>query len=214
MGEIRFRLAKPSDAKQIANVHYHVRENYAQGFFAHVNFSFLIQYYKVILNDPSQIVVCAEVEGSIVGFSSGSLDVSNEFKNIRKHKFSFVIPLLNSAFFNPKIIKAAIDRFKSTGGNRDKEFVSMNGARNEFWAWLPNRDDSYMSIYTQELMLFIMKQFGVKEVYGEMDIVNERIVKLQTRNGSKIQEKITLPDGRVRIRCVMDLDEHKFKLLR
>ena len=28
MSEIRFRLAKPSDAKEIANIHWHVRERY------------------------------------------------------------------------------------------------------------------------------------------------------------------------------------------
>lgn len=28
MNDIRFRLAKPSDAKQIANCHWHVRDRY------------------------------------------------------------------------------------------------------------------------------------------------------------------------------------------
>ena len=47
-----FRLAKPSDAKQIAYVHYHIRDKYDQGFFAQVNYAFLKQYYKVVLIDP------------------------------------------------------------------------------------------------------------------------------------------------------------------
>ena len=34
MANIRFRLAKPSDAKQIAYVHLHIRDKYDQGFFA------------------------------------------------------------------------------------------------------------------------------------------------------------------------------------
>ena len=62
MGKIRFRLAKPSDAKQIANVHLHIRDKYDKGFFAQVNYAFLVQYYKVVLNDPCEVVVCAENE--------------------------------------------------------------------------------------------------------------------------------------------------------
>ena len=117
MANIRFRLAKPSDAKQIAYVHLHIRDKYDQGFFAQVNYSFLKQYYKVMLNDPNEVIVCAEDEnGLIVGFSSGSLDASKQMKSMRDNKFSFLWPLFTSAISNPKLIKAAIDRFKSTKG--------------------------------------------------------------------------------------------------
>ncbi len=213
MSEIKFRLAKPSDAKQIANVHYHVRDKYGEGFFAHVNKSFLCQYYKVILNDPYQIVVCAELDGMILGFSSGSMDVKEEFENFRKNKWKFVWPLITTALTNPKIIKAAIERYKSTSGKSEKKFINAMGARNEYWAWLPGRDDSYMSLYTQELMLYFMKCFGVTEVYGEMDSVNEKVVKMQTRNGNKILERFKMPDGRERLSCLMKMEDHKFKLL-
>ena len=194
MSEIKFRLAKPSDAMQIAEVHYHVRDEYGEGFFAHVNKDFLKQYYKII------------------GFSSGSLDVSQEFKGFRKHKWRFVWPLFMTALRRPSIVKDALDRFRSTSPNSDKKFVNGQGARNEFWAWLPGRDDSYMSIYTQELMLYMMKILGVKKVYGEMDTVNEKIVRFQTRNGNKILDTYKMPDGRERMSVVMDLAEHKFKL--
>ncbi len=212
MSEIKFRLAKPTDAMQIAEVHYHVRDEYGEGFFAHVNKDFLKQYYKIILNDPYQIVVCAELDHKIIGFSSGSLDVSQEFKGFRKHKWRFVWPLFMTALRRPSIVKDALDRFRSTSPDSDKKFVNGQGARNEFWAWLPGRDDSYMSIYTQELMLYMMKILGVKKVYGEMDTVNEKIVRFQTRNGNKILDTYKMPDGRERMSVVMDLAEHKFKL--
>lgn len=212
MSEIRFRLAKPSDAKQIANVHYHVRDKYGEGFFAHVNKDFLNKYYKVILNDPYQIVVCAELDGQILGFSSGSMDVTKEFEHLRKNKRKFVWPLFTTAICRPSIIKDALDRFKSTDKNSEKKFVNADGARNEYWAWLPGRDDSYMSIYTQELMLYFMKLFGIKNVYGEMDTVNAKVVKMQIRNGNKVLETYKMPDGRERLSCMMSLEEHKFKL--
>jgi len=212
MSNIKFRLAKPCDSKQIANVHFHVRDKYGEGFFAHVNKSFLSQYYKVILNDPCQIVVCAELDGKILGFSSGSMDVEKEFQHIRKNKWKFVWSLFTTAICRPSIIKDAVDRFKSTDKNSNKKFVNAKGARNEYWAWLPGRDDSYMSIYTQELMLYFMRCFGIKDVYGEMDTVNEKIVKLQMRNGTEILERFKMPDGRERLSCVTSLLTHKFKL--
>lgn len=213
MSEIKFRLAKPSDAQQIANVHYHVRDKYGEGFFAHVNKGFLCQYYKVVLNDPYQIVICAELDGKILGFSSGSMDVTKEFENFRKNKWKFVWPLILTAFTNPRIIIDALDRYKSTGKGSERKFINAKGARNEYWAWLPGRNDSYMSLYTQELMLYFMKCFGVTEVYGEMDTINEKVVKMQTRNGNKILERYTMPDGRERLSCLMKMEDHKFKLL-
>ena len=128
MANIRFRLAKPSDAKQIAYVHLHIRDKYDQGFFAQVNYSFLKQYYKVMLNDPNEVIVCAEDEnGLIVGFSSGSLDASKQMKSMRDNKFSFLWPLFTSAISNPKLIKAAID--VDTINKQIFKFHKINGAK-------------------------------------------------------------------------------------
>ena len=78
-----------------------------------------------MLNDPNEVIVRAEDEnGLIVGFSSGSLDVSKQMKSMRDNKFSFLWPLFTSAISNPKLIKAAIDRFKSTKGESNNHYVS------------------------------------------------------------------------------------------
>lgn len=60
MKEIRYRLAKPSDAKQIAAIHYGIREQYDVGIFARLGKPFLRRYYSIMLNDPWEVVVCAE----------------------------------------------------------------------------------------------------------------------------------------------------------
>ena len=74
MANIRFRLAKPSDARQLANCHWTVRDRYTDGIFLSLGKGFLRAYYEVMLDNPDEIVVCAENEnGEIVGFSSGSL---------------------------------------------------------------------------------------------------------------------------------------------
>lgn len=104
MANIRFRLAKPSDAKQIANVHLHIRDKYDREGFAQVNYSFLKQHYRVKLDDANEIIICADDEnGKILGFSSGSLYSTKQIESMRGHKFSLFLPLITSAFSSPPL---------------------------------------------------------------------------------------------------------------
>lgn len=213
MSNITYRLAKPSDAKQIAYVHYHIRDKYDQGFFAQVNYSFLVQYYKVVLNDPCEVVVCAEDENQkVVGFCSASLDAQRQFKRMRKHKWGFVLPLITSALTNPSLIKSALDRFKSTKGDSSNEYVTSEGARAEYWGWLPNRSDSECSVVMQDIMFFMMKMLGADKLYFEVDKINKKIYKFHKINGAKELRSYTMPDGRERVELVYDLNNYKFKL--
>lgn len=212
MSNVRFRLAKPSDAKQIAYVHYHIRDKYDQGFFAQVNYSFLKQYYKVILNDPYEVVICAEDETRrIVGFSSGSLDSNRQFAMMRRKKFSFVLPLITSAIINPRLIKSAIDRFKSTKGNSANEYVTTQGARVEYWGWLPGREDSDRSVVMQDILFYTMRMFGVEKLFFEVDKVNKRVFKFHLINGAETLKSFVMPDGRERVELVYDLNNYNFK---
>ena len=212
MSEIRFRLAKPSDAKQIAYVHYHIRDKYDQGFFAEVNYSFLKAYYEVVLNDPCEVVVCAEDENQkIVGFSSGSLDSERQFQMMRKKKARFVWPLLTSAVSKPQLIKNAFDRFKSTQGESSQKFITTKGARLEYWGWLPNRDDSDLSPKMQELLFYVMKLMGATQLFFEVDKINKRIFKFHKINGAEEVNTFTMPDGRERVELVYDMNNYNFK---
>lgn len=213
MSSIKYRLAKASDAKQIAYVHYHIRDNYDQGFFAQVNYSFLKQYYKVILNDPCEVVVCAEDENQkVVGFCSASLDAQRQFIRMRKHKWGFILPLIASAISRPSLIKSALDRFKSTKGESNNEYVTSEGARAEYWGWLPNRDDSEYSVVMQDIMFYMMKMLGADKLYFEVDKINKKIFKFHKINGAQELRSYTMPDGRERVELVYDLNNYKFKL--
>ena len=213
MSGIKYRLAKPSDAMQIAYVHYHIRDKYDQGFFAQVNYSFLVKYYKVVLNDPCEVVVCAEDDNKkIVGFCSASLDAERQFKRMRKNKWGFIIPLVTSAFTHPYLIKSAFDRFKSTKGESQNEYVTSEGARAEYWGWLPNRGDSECSVVMQDIMFYIMKMLGADKLYFEVDRINKKIFKFHKINGAQELRNYTMPDGRERVELVYDLNNYKFKL--
>lgn len=84
MSEIRFRLAKPSDAKEIANIHWHVRERYTQGVFLSLGESFLRTFYRIILDDPWEVAVCAvNEEGKILGFANTTMDAKKQAENVK-----------------------------------------------------------------------------------------------------------------------------------
>ena len=213
MSNIKFRLAKPSDAKQIAFVHFHIRDKYDKGFFAQVNYSFLKQYYKVVLDDPYEVIVCAEDEShKIVGFSSGSLDSKRQFQILRKKKWTFVLPLLTSAINNPKLIKSAIDRFKSTKGDSSNEYVASEGPRVEYWGWLPDRSDSDQSLVMQDILFYIMKMFGAEKLFFEVDKINKKIFKFHKINGAEEVKTFIMPDGRERVELVYDMNSYNFKI--
>lgn len=213
MNNVRFRLAKPSDAKQIAYVHLHIRDKYDKGFFAKVNYSFLKQYYKVMLNDPNEVVVCAEDENSrIIGFSSGSLNAEKQFETMRVNKFLFIWPLITSALYSPQIIKSALDRFKSTKSEYKNKYVVSKGARAEYWGWLVGRNDTDQSIVMQEIWLYTMKLLGAQQIFFEVDKVNKRIYKFHKINGAKELNSFMLPDGRERVEFVYNMNSYNFKI--
>lgn len=52
---------------------------------------FLKKYYKIVLNDPNEVVICAENEkGQIVGFNSSTLDAKAQMDNLRRKGFNWL----------------------------------------------------------------------------------------------------------------------------
>lgn len=198
MNDIRFRLAKPSDAKQIANCHWHVRDRYSQGIFLSLGKGFLRAYYKVILNDPWEVVVCAERgDGKIVGFGSTTLDAAAQAKNLRNHKVKLGYAALFSIIAHPRLFKEVWLRYKSLKGGDRQKFVHVEGVRGEYWCWL-KEEDSMLSIDMDNAKSHIVYDLGYHECFFEVDKFNTHVYKYHLKRSEPIEE-ITLPDGRVRV---------------
>ncbi len=212
MSKIRFRLAKPSDAKQIANVHWSVRERYAEGIFLSLGKSFLTRYYSIILNDPYEVVVCAENEsGKVLGFSSATQSVEKQSKNLRKHIISLGISALYSLLLHPSLIKEVWVRYKSVRGDKDApRFVGTSGCRGEYWCWLKDGEGSMLSSKVDTMRNLILADLGEKYMLGEVDKKNESVLQYQCGvNGAEVIDEIVLPDGRERVIFRMDLKKKK-----
>ena len=127
---MNFRIAKVSDYKRIAELHYKVRKKYKRGFFAKMGMPFLCQYYKIILNDPHELVLCAVAkDGAIHGFTSGTMNVEAQFKTLRRHSIKLIIASLPTILSNPKIIFDILERYRFSLGSSKEKYVTREGAR-------------------------------------------------------------------------------------
>lgn len=200
MGKIKFRLAKPSDAKQMTDCHWTVRDRYTDGIFLSLGKSFLRAYYEIVLDDPNEIVVCAENEnGEIVGFSSGSLDAESQAKTIKKHKIKLGFAAMWGIIQHPSFLKGVWQRYRSLNNKSEQQFLHMEGARSEYLCWKKGADGTINMILLDKIKFKMMAELGVKEVFFEIDRHNERLFNTQMRDKTiTLLTEYQLPDGRTR----------------
>ena len=197
--DIQFRIAKPSDARQIAMIQNSIRESNPIGIFSKMDLCFLIKYYKIILNDPYEVVICAENENrEIVGFNSATLDASWQMKTLRRHWLSLGIASIPSIIKKPHIIRLLFQRFKSTSESSTQKFVYGKGARGEFWAWKKSDSNSLDAINLSLKSNKIMAILGVSYIYIEVDLDNKNVLAYHKAMKATIEKIIELPDGRKR----------------
>lgn len=201
MSEIKYRLAKVSDAKEIANVHWSVRDRYSQGIFLSLGKNFLYTYYKIILNDPWEVVVCAvNKSGKIIGFASTTMDAKEQSIRLRNHKLQLGFSALLEIIKHPSLALAVWQRYKSLKDNGEGPvFVHTEGVRGEYWCWLKN-EDSLKSIELSNIKNKVLYNLGVSEMFFEVDKFNKAVYNYHLKiNKAEPISEVTLPDGRVRV---------------
>lgn len=201
-----FRIAKLSDLSQIAKLHFKVRNTYSTGYFSKMGYSFIKQYYKIVLNDPYEVFVCAEDENNVIrGFCSASLDVVKQFSRLRKRKFQMGIAAIPTFLLKPYLVKDTIKRYIATKRQTDDKFIPRVGARCEFWTWDAEFKDSASSVALFNVFLSILYQLGVNHLPLEVDLLNNSVYHFHKINKASVIEEIVLSDGRKRILMSYDL---------
>jgi hypothetical protein len=201
-----FRIAKLSDLKTIVDLHYKVRDTYNVGVFQQMGKPFLNEYYRTVLNDPYELVVCAEDQtGRIHGFCSATLDVKKQMVRLRSKKWRFGLAAITSFLRDPSLIKEIWTRYKSTDEKSDMNYVPTDGVRGEYWTWDATSDKGLYNAVMYEAHLKILYALGVKKYYIEVDDINEKVARFHLANKAVSYHKETLPDGRVRTMYIYDL---------
>ncbi len=207
---MKYRIAKPCDLEEIVDIHYAIRESYSVGVFSSLGKPFLRQYYKIILGDKNQVVICAEDgNGKIQGFCSATLDAEKQFSNIRKHKFTLGLAAINSILLKPSLFMSLLSRYRSTQKSASERFIVTQGARGEYWAWSSANKDSISALEMHEIHLKILRDLGVKILNFEVDAINRKVFLFHKYNGAEFVDKTILPDGRERIWMRYNLVDRK-----
>jgi hypothetical protein len=203
---MKIRVAKPSDSKSIADIHFASRDQLALGFFSQVSKMFLVHYYKVVLDDPNSVVVCAEdKDGTICGFASATLNAEKQFANMRKHKIRLGLALIPTIIMKPHILLDALSRYASTQGKGDKKYVAVSGVRGEYWVWDPRNNNTIWAGVLNNTHLHVLKVLGAKQLHFEVDADNLGVVRFSERNGAELLDRVMLSDGRERLIMSYDL---------
>lgn len=207
---MKYRIAKRCDLDHIVDLHLKVREVYDIGFFSKMGRSFLKKYYQINIDDPNEIILCAESDnGTICGFCSGSLDVAKQTANFKRHKILLAFSAIPSIICHPSLIQELWRRYRFSLGQTDEQYIITEGARSEYWTWDKTINDPIASVELLNTLYKLFYILGVKEVFFEVDVINKRIVNFHKWNGAELINEIILPDGRRRLIMKYNL-ENKF----
>lgn len=195
---MKFRLAYRYDADHLARLHKLSSAKQPGGFMFRLGHAFLKQYYRILIDEGSSVILCAvDATGQIIGFVAGSLDAKSRLIALRKNRLSLLIASLPALIRQPSLIRDVLSRQNSGSADESSTgYVVQSGAHVEFWAWQPGGGGGAFQLFLKWLAL--MRLLGVQSVSGEVDRVNDAILKAHRMLGAKILREFMTPDGRER----------------
>jgi hypothetical protein len=198
---VRFRLAKPSDARALARLHYICSLIQPDGFMYRLGERFLTQYYRILLDSPASLILCAEAgTAGIIGLVSASIDAGVEFKALQKRRLRLLLAALPALVRRPKLIRSVRSRERSLSAARVGEgFVVASGARLAFWAWSPAHPSGGQATRLLRTAMKLLKALGVESARLEVDRVNRKVEAIHRLMGGKVIDEFVTGDGRRRI---------------
>jgi hypothetical protein len=208
--EIRFRLAHVNDAQQLAKVHWATSLVQPGGYMYRLGRGFLTQYYKISLEEKNSVVLCAEINGEIIGVVSGSLDSQEHAAALKNRRLQLFLGALPALIRHPGLIKGMLSRQDSISGSANqKSYIVLSGVRLEYWGWLPNHKSFMGAVPLLQNWLRIMHFLGARSIIHEVDKENERSYQIHTLLGSKIIMEYITGDGKTRLLMEYILDEEE-----
>lgn len=201
-GGICYRLAKSSDASELARVHHICAADQRQSFFHRLGISFLAAYYRVLLAEQHSIVLCALDEGGmLMGFASGSLDAGEHARALRQNRLRLALASLPAMARRPGLLAGLISRQRLQSADADGQggYIVLHGPREEYWAWLPQQRKAGGAIELHRKWLELVRLLGAQQVRLEVDRENPKVEQLHLKLGARVVKQLVTPDGKERV---------------
>jgi len=203
MPTVSMRFANFADVGELARVHLETGIRQPAGFMFRLGRRFLEEYYRTILLEKGTVILCAESEGKIVGFISGSLRAEERVPGLRKRRLRLALAALPAILRSPSLAFQAFERQKSGSAEKGEGFIVQSGAHQEYWAWAASGTAG--SLLLQKKWLSIMQILGADRVTCEVDKVNELSEMAHRVCGARRLTSLKTPDGRERLLLCYDL---------
>jgi hypothetical protein len=200
---VQLRLANLADAPELAHLHLESGAQQPGGFMFRLGKPFLAEYYRSILLTEGTVILCAERNGRLLGFVSGTLRGEQRVPGLRKRRVRLAMAALPSLLKCPSLLMQAYARQKSGSADSGPGFIVQSGPHEEYWAWSDAGMAGALQLHLK--WLAIMKTLGAEKVSGEFDRINQPIERIHRLLGARFLKEITTPDGRQRVLMEYDL---------
>lgn len=175
----------------------------------HLGRRWFVEYYRVILGDPTSVVLCAEAEGEgLVGLASATVDSKKQLDAIRRGRFRLMLAMLPVLVRKPSLFRALSIRKKSLSRSvLGESFIVSTGARIAYWGWRPGYPSRGNSTRLLKEIIHLMEERGVRTLQLEVDRLNKKVEVVHRLLGASVVSEFTTKDGRDRL--VMRYDLHR-----
>lgn len=199
--DYRIRPACVMDAQVIARLHAKAAIGQPGAFLPKLGLRFLTQYYKLLICDQENVVLCAvDARDRIWGFISGTMCVEHHFTCLRRNRLLLLLSMDPRVLLLPDVLSGLWNRSRFVAERSEQyTYVVPSGCRIEYWAWDP--DEPVRSFSVKLLLEFFerAKKYGIRLVRLEVDVPNRHVWVTHQLLGAKIVARFRTPDDRDRL---------------
>ena len=208
---MKLRIAKKKDAVGLAEIYLRTASELPESFLPSLGCGFLMRYYQILISEPGSVVICLEDEsGRIVGFASGTTAMEEHTAALARSRLTLVLSALPAIARRVSILVGMYKRFRSVRCSSEKDaFVLSRGPRLEYWGCIKGTVSPTEAIELMRAWLAIFRRLGGYTVSCEVDLSNDRVLRIHKAFGARVERKFTTGDGRERFVLKYDLNDER-----
>ena len=195
---MRIRSATLRDADTIAQLYLASARDERRNILLNLGTRFLKAYHEIMLLERDALVLCAENgSGAVVGFVTGSLDVTTHLRAVSRFRLRLLWAALPALLRSPHLIGAVLRRQRAAT-QTDSGYVVSSGCRIEYWAWAPDVPRGADPLLLMKAWLAAAWARGAAEIGFEVNEDHEPVARLHKALGAELVRRIVTPDGQAR----------------